>query len=761
MKLKNYQDIAVDKLLSISKKLLQKEGTRICVLKAPTGSGKTIMVADWLEKLASERLDTSYSFIWISGNNLHKQSKEKLEKYLSLSRYTLSYLEDIQEGKFKENEIVFVNWHSLVKKDKKTGEFNNVFMRENESDRNLHSFVDRTKEEGREIILIVDESHYHYWSNQSQELVQSVIHPKFILEVSATPTISPSAEDLANEDAGFVSVKFDDVIAEGMIKKEIVINPEIGRYTKYLSEADDVILNASIMKLREIRSIYQANNIGVKPLLLVQLPSESSDMSALDETKLEQIKKYLEEKEDITIENGKLGIWLSDEKYNTEGIEDNDNNVEVLIFKQAIALGWDCPRAQILVMFREIKSKIFEVQTVGRILRTPEAKHYAIIDLDRAYVFTNLERIIISQDKESTALFQVHVSHRKQEYENLHLPSIYLKRVDYGDLTLTFRRLFFEEANKYFGITDNDMASVALQKADTKLELKIEELKKSLISDAVFADIDSHLKQEILGSKVDFTVAEDEIKSKYEDFAKLASLPYAPVRSHNKIQVAIYDWFEKYLGFQGSKLEIQRIVVCSESNQKMFKEIIDRAKEVFQSHRVTEINTTDRLKQYVWDVPAVEYFNENYELRNSSKYILDKCYLNNNRPDTEKKFEDLLDTSNKVSWWYKNGVNKESYFAIVYLDTNTSIQRAFYPDYIVKFEDGSIGIYDTKSGFTAESQETKLKSEALQSYIKDMSNLPFTIKGGIVQVTDSGLYVFDEIGYTSFSLDSRWKRLDF
>jgi CRISPR/Cas system-associated endonuclease/helicase Cas3 len=44
MKLKNYQDIAVDKLLSISKKLLQKEGTRICVLKAPTGSGKTIMV---------------------------------------------------------------------------------------------------------------------------------------------------------------------------------------------------------------------------------------------------------------------------------------------------------------------------------------------------------------------------------------------------------------------------------------------------------------------------------------------------------------------------------------------------------------------------------------------------------------------------------------------------------------------------------------------------------------------------------------------
>jgi len=91
MKLKNYQEIAVDKLLSLSKKLLQKEGTRVCVLKAPTGSGKTIMVADWLEKLGSERLQNQYSFIWISSNNLHVQSKEKLEKYLSRAPKRVSW----------------------------------------------------------------------------------------------------------------------------------------------------------------------------------------------------------------------------------------------------------------------------------------------------------------------------------------------------------------------------------------------------------------------------------------------------------------------------------------------------------------------------------------------------------------------------------------------------------------------------------------------------------------------------------------------
>jgi type III restriction enzyme len=64
----------------------------------------------------------------------------------------------------------------------------------------------------------------------------------------------------------------------------------------------------------------------------------------------------------------------------------------VLIFKQAIATGWDCPRAQILVMFREIGSVTFEIQTVGRILRMPELKHYEENSLNVAYVYTDLER---------------------------------------------------------------------------------------------------------------------------------------------------------------------------------------------------------------------------------------------------------------------------------------------------------------------------------------------------------------------------------
>jgi type III restriction enzyme len=60
-----------------------------------------------------------------------------------------------------------------------------------------------------------------------------------------------------------------------------------------------------------------------------------------------------------------LAVYLSEDKTdNLDNIAKQNSFVEVLIFKQAIATGWDCPRAQILVMFREIKSITFEIQTV-------------------------------------------------------------------------------------------------------------------------------------------------------------------------------------------------------------------------------------------------------------------------------------------------------------------------------------------------------------------------------------------------------------
>lgn len=69
-------------------------------------------------------------------------------------------------------------------------------------------------------------------------------------------------------------------------------------------------------------------------------------------------------------------------------------------------------------------------------------------------------------------------------------------------------------------------------------------------------------------------------------------------------------------------------------------------------------------------------------------------------------------------------MKQETYFAIPYYDP-TGVLRSFYPDYIVQFKDGTIGIYDTKSGMTATSAETATKSDSLQAYIRTNKKLPW------------------------------------
>ena len=757
MELKEYQKVAIDRLLETTRVLLDKEGSRVCVLKAPTGSGKTLIMARFLLNLAEEKLSKKLSFIWISAHNLHQQSRAKIENYLQSSVYKFSYLEEIQDNEIKENEILFVNWEELTKKDSKTGEFTNIYMRDNESERNLPTFINNTKEEGQEIVLIIDESHYYYWGKNSQELAEIIIQPKLTIEVSATPKIKVNEDDISNMDAGWIAVKFEDVVAEGMIKKETFINEEFGNLVVDDRSSDEVVIETALKKQEELKKLYQEEKVNINPLVLIQLPSQQQATSVLDKQKLERVKEILKEKHGITVQNGRLAIWLSEEKENLSGIEDIDNKVEVLIFKQAIAIGWDCPRAQVLVMFKEIKSVIFEIQTVGRIMRMPEAKHYDSEVLNRAYIFTNLSQIKINQEAIDRKYFYKNIAHRKPKYKNLDIPSIYLQRIDYGDLTLSYRILFLEEANKYFGIKENDIFNIAHKKVATKLNLKESTLQDPVISDKVIQDIDK--VEIIIGKTIDLPTPEEDIKAKFDYLAKALSYPYAPVRSFTKVQQSIYDWFDKYLGYKGkSRLIIQKIVLCSKENQEVLKEIVERAKFRFKAVKEQEIRAKSRIKGFdKWNIPPTLYYNELYKEVDFENYILKPCYLAERRSSVESAFEIKLDNSKKIAWWFKNGEKREDYLGILYENKIEGKQATFYPDYIVKFKDGVIGVYDTKAGITASTPDTKDKAEALNKYLK---NLTTKAIGGIIVQDLRGWFVNDSSNYKYDAKLSGWKELD-
>lgn len=119
IKLKDYQQQAVENLYRKIDNSLRSPENEVVIFQAPTGSGKTVMVAELLKDLVEdEDKHKSLSFIWVSVRMLHEQSKEKLDQYYEDDRtLKCSYFEDLEDRKIDENEILFVNWHSINKKD--------------------------------------------------------------------------------------------------------------------------------------------------------------------------------------------------------------------------------------------------------------------------------------------------------------------------------------------------------------------------------------------------------------------------------------------------------------------------------------------------------------------------------------------------------------------------------------------------------------------------------------------------------------------
>ena len=175
------------------------------------------------------------------------------------------------------------------------------------------------------------------------------------------------------------------------------------------------------------------------------------------------------------------------------------------------------------------------------------------------------------------------------------------------------------------------------------------------------------------------------------------------------------EWFKK----AGIDWEIvQRIFVCSESNQKIFSEIFDRAIDQYDKvNREEMFERRQRQDQYFdFSIPQIDEFSDRYDEVIVRKNAMVPYYRSNNAPkSTEIPFEEALEKSAQVKWWYKNGEKMDKYFAVKYFelgDDAKSYGKAFYPDYIIQFADGRIGIFDTKSGFTAANPEGPLPTIA-------------------------------------------------
>lgn len=727
MKLRNYQKQAVDSLKSKVENVLRSSESGVVIFQSPTGSGKTVMVSELLKQLVKDRKDNKkFSFVWVSVRMLHEQSKEKLEKYYEDDRLLqCSYFEDLEDRKIGENEILFINWHSINKKDI------NIYVRENEQDNNLNSVIANTKEDGREIILIIDESHHTASSDKSKELIE-VISPKVTIEVSATPHLQNISE--------MERVPLSDVKAEEMIKSEIAVNPEFLNLKVGTKSSDELVIEQALNKREELAKLYEKEGTNINPLVLIQLPDQRSNLI----NKKDDVLKILKDKFKITEESGKLAVWLSEEKTDTlANIEKNENEVEVLVFKQAPALGWDCPRAQILVIFRESKSFTFTIQTIGRIMRMPELKYYSDPELNKGFVFTNLPNIEITEDYAKDYVTVFGANRDNKLYKELALPSIYLKKQrERTRLSGKFADIFIKVAKE-----------MNLKKQITANPSKVV---SPIIADGKIVDVDKPGEIEHKGTiEVQLNLAE--LQQRFDVFISQNCSPYAPADSSDRMKTALYRFFTEKFKIKRFEPQAQRIVLGKENVQAIV-DVINRAKELYKEKVVEQLDEKRELQEVArWEVPIIVSYTSRYSKEEKTRAVM-KPFYTKNPSEPERRFIELLDGSKKVRWWFKNGEGEIKYFAVLYKD-EIGIERAFYVDFIVQFEDGTIGLFDTKSGMTAKTAGPR--AEGLQRYIKSENKKGKNLWGGIViNVNDSWRYNDSETYKYNENRLTEWKFLN-
>ncbi len=699
--------------MGITEKPYQTEAfgnTPFVCIKIPTGGGKTLVGCHAVEKIMSKALQNKMDrgiVLWFTPSEAIKtQTLKKFKDRKDAHRKVLDEAYDnhirvfsneealsIRKSDVEDNLCIVIASLEAFRKEKtlqkkykvyqENGSLLDHFERIDEPD-----YLERDSE-GSVInslanvirlsnpLIVIDEGH-KTTTQLSVDFIKD-LNPSFIIEYTATPR---------NGSNILVEVHASELKIEEMVKIPIVLESS--------AQWQNTIERGVEKRIELEKDAKKIKGEYIRPIALLQAQPKSKDGHSVT---VEQIKEFLIERK---IPADEIAIKTS-EKNELEGIDlfSKSCKIRYIITVNALAEGWDCSFAYVLVSVANLGSKIAVEQIIGRIIRLPYAKKKNNEDFNRSYVFASARNFneaagqiisglesngysrsdIISGDKKDSTY---ELEAKKAVSDTLKVPMMALDsdQLSFEDLIGSEFRLSKQDPNFDFQIHyDNDGRAVIDIKEGDEWVRGAQMFLKLKYSDK------NYTKSELvqwLDKKLRFTILEKSDKVAFLDRAIENQL-----KTHSL-----------------SELSVNRYVLADQLGDVINKILEKYAKErfdIFLQKKKISTEKFDAFPNTITLKQAVpQEFNRNYYEK------VDK--LNSEELEFVQRLD--LDTLPNIKYWVRSREKLDPFYIQGWR------KNKFYPDFIAVTKKGVVVALEWKGGDRVSNEDTTYKVEIGETWEK-------------------------------------------
>ena len=377
---------------------------QVVSLQAPTGSGKTIIMSSLIEDIfyGSEQFTEQPEaiFVWLSDSpQLNEQSKQKIE--LKADKIRMDQCVVISDEAF-DREIL-EDGHIYFLNTQKLGKAANLSRHSDTRQYTIWETIENTaRKKADRLYFIIDEAHRGMQVRQAgtaTSIMQRFIKGSSEQNLSPIPVIigmSATAERFnslvgraTNSTLHKVVISPAQVRQSGLLKDRIVIT-----YPEDPSKHGDMaVLQAATDEWQDkckhwYQYTYEQHYPNVNPVFVIQVCAGSGNK--VSDTDLDDVIAKIEERMgDSFKENEVVHTFGSTGTLTIHGLTvphiepseiAEDRRIRVVLFKENLSTGWDCPRAETMMSFQRAEDATYIAQLLGRMVRTPLQCHVLVDD---------------------------------------------------------------------------------------------------------------------------------------------------------------------------------------------------------------------------------------------------------------------------------------------------------------------------------------------------------------------------------------------